>query len=361
MDKKTPLYDRHVGCGGKMVSFAGYQLPVQYNDIVSEHMAVREKAGLFDVSHMGEIVITGPDALVNLNHIFTNDFASMTDGRVRYSLICNENGGVVDDMIVYRFSQDRYMAVPNAANTQKVVEFMSNRLAGDTKLTDVSGSFAQIALQGPRSLDILAKMTNLKNIPAKYYTFFDKTEVAGIICLISRTGYTGELGYELYCCPDDAETLWDALMEAGEADGLTPCGLGARDTLRLEAGMPLYGHEINDEISPLETGLDFAVKMSKPNFIGKNALLSRGAPQIIRVGLKVTGRGIIREHCPVFMNGKQIGKTTSGTHLPYLNGAYAMALVNISGAAEGTALEADVRGRRVTAEVVKLPFYNSRN
>lgn len=361
MEKKTSLYDRHVGYGGKMVSFAGYLLPVQYSDITLEHMAVREKAGLFDVSHMGEIIISGSDALENINKIFTNDFTNMTDGKVRYSPICNENGGIVDDMIIYCFSKDRYMVVPNAINLQKAVDFMTAHLFGDVKLEDVSDSFAQIALQGPKSSSILEKLTNMENIPAKYYTFIDKAEVAGVTCLISQTGYTGELGYELYCSSADASQLWDAFMEAGKIDGLIPCGLGARDTLRLEAALPLYGHEMNDEISPLETGLDFAVKMSKPDFIGKSALVSRGVPQITRVGLKVTGRGIIRGHCPIYIGEKQIGETTSGTHLPYLNGAYAMALVNVSEVAIGTVVEAEVRGRRVVAEVTQLPFYKSNN
>lgn len=359
MEKRTPLYGWHEAHGGKMVSFADYLLPVQYSDITPEHLAVRERAGLFDVSHMGEIIISGPDALANLNSIFTNDFTNMTDGRVRYSPICNENGGIVDDMIVYRFSEDRYMAVPNAANRQKVVDFMAGHLSGDVKLEDVSDSFAQIALQGPKSRDILSRLADEDGIPAKYYTFIDNVQVSGVTCLVSRTGYTGELGYELYCRPDDAVRLWEALMEAGQADGLVPCGLGARDTLRLEAAMPLYGHEMNDEISPLETGLDFAVKMSKEDFIGKGAIVSRGMPGVARVGLKVTGRGIVRERCPVYLDGERIGETTSGTFLPYLNGAYAMALVDVRGAAEGTVVEAEVRGRKIAAEVVGLPFYKS--
>jgi aminomethyltransferase len=359
MERKTPFYDRHVAAGGKIVPFANYLLPVQYSDISKEHMAVRESAGLFDVSHMGELIIEGADALLNLNRIFTNDFTNMKDGRVRYSPLCNENGGIVDDMIIYRFSENKYMAVPNAANRQKVYDFILPRIKGDAKLTDVSDAFAQIALQGPRSKEILLKPCDLSQIPDKYYTFIDNVNVGGVICLVSRTGYTGELGYELYCAPEDAERLWDSIRNAGENFGLIPCGLGARDTLRLEASMPLYGHEMNDEISPLETGLDFAVKMGKDDFVGKSAIEKRGEPKIIRVGIKVTGRGIIRENCPIFVGDKQIGISTSGTHLPYLNGAYAMALVDKEYSTPKTVVEAEVRGRKVAAEIVPLPFYKA--
>lgn len=357
MEKKTPLYERHVACGGKIVPFAGYLLPVQYEDISKEHMAVRQNAGLFDVSHMGEVMFSGPDALASLNYLFTNDFTSMTDGRVRYSPLCNENGGIVDDMILYRFTQNHYMAVPNAANRQKAVDFITAHISGDVKVEDVSDSFAQLALQGPKSRNIMQKLAGAESVPEKYYTFVKNAQVAGVDCIVSRTGYTGEIGYELYCQPGDAESLWDALLEAGQDDGLIPCGLGARDTLRLEAAMPLYGHEMNDEISPLETALHFAVKMTKPDFVGKSAIEARGEPKIARVGLRVTGRGIVREDCPVYIDGEKIGMTTSGTFLPYLNGAYAMALVAITHTTPGTIVEADVRGRRVTAEIVPLPFY----
>lgn len=357
MEKKTPLYDRHAAAGGKIVPFGGFLLPVQYTGVIEEHMAVRQKAGLFDVSHMGEVFISGADALKNLNFLFANDFTNMADGRVRYSPLCNDSGGVVDDMVVYRFSQERYMIVPNAANRQKVVDFLRPRIFGDAALEDASERFAQLALQGPRSRGILAKLADEQELPAKYYTFGDGVSVAGARCLISQTGYTGEHGYELYCDPADACALWDAILEAGRDDGLIPCGLGARDTLRLEAGMPLYGHEMNDEISPLEAGLGFAVKLAKEDFVGKAALVAKGEPSRVRVGLKITGRGIAREHCAVFVGERQIGETTSGTHLPYLNGAYAMAFVEPALAAPGTSLSVDVRGRRIDAEVVPLPFY----
>ena len=357
MEQKTPLYDCHVSGGGKIVPFAGYLMPVQYSGVIEEHMAVRKQAGLFDVSHMGEVIISGPDALKNVNWLFTNDFTNMTDGRVRYSPMCNEEGGIVDDLIVYRMAAERYFVVINASNRQKDVEWMKAHLIGDVSLEDISGEVAQIALQGPYSGDILRKLTKEENIPSKYYTFLDHCRVAGVECLVSQTGYTGEYGYELYCAPKDAVALWAALLEAGKESGLIPCGLGARDTLRLEAAMPLYGHEMDDSISPLETGLNFAVKMGKEDFIGKKGIESRGEPKKVRVGLKAVGRGIIREHQMVHMGEKTIGITTSGTHCPYLGGAYAMALVDIEHSAIGTLVEVDVRGRRVTAAITVLPFY----
>jgi aminomethyltransferase len=299
------------------------------------------------------------DALQNLNRIFTNDFTGMQDGRVRYSPLCNENGGIVDDMVVYRFAEDRYMIVPNASNKDKVAAFVTPSLSGDVTMEDVSDATAQIALQGPKSKEILKKLCDEALIPEKYYSFTDNVDIKGVVCLLSSTGYTGELGYEFYCDSAQAETLWDILFETGNKYGLIPCGLGARDTLRLEAAMPLYGHEMNDDISPLETNLHFAVKMQKPDFIGKSALIERGEPRITRVGLKVTGRGIVREHCPIFIGEEKIGETTSGTHLPYLNGAYAMALIDVAHAAPGTIVEAEVRGRRIAAALVPLPFYKA--
>lgn len=357
MEKKTPLYDCHVACKGKMVSFAGYLLPVQYTDVIDEHMAVREKCGLFDVSHMGEVIISGPDALANINMLFTNDFTNMTDGRVRYSPMCNVQGGVVDDLIVYRLAADRYFVVVNAANRHKDVEWMKAHIFGNVTLEDQSDSYAQLALQGPKSKEILGKVMDEADIPVKYYTFKDQVTVAGENCLVSQTGYTGEHGYEIYCAESSAAKIWNALLEAGKDEGLIPCGLGARDTLRLEAAMPLYGHEMNDNISPLETNLNFGVKMQKEDFIGKSALEKRGEPKITRVGLKMTGRGIAREHNAVYIGDDKIGETTSGTHCPYLKGAYAMALVDIEHAEIGTGVEVEVRKRKIKAEIVPLPFY----
>ena len=355
---KTPLYNCHVKHGGKIVPFAGYLLPVQYETgVITEHMAVRQKAGLFDVSHMGEVIYKGKDALANLNELLVNDFSGMYDGQVRYSPMCNEGGGVVDDLIVYRIDELTYLVVVNASNRHKDVAWMKEHLFGEVQFEDVSDSIAQLALQGAKAPQILAKLAKTDDIPTKYYSFVKEGIVAGKKCIVSKTGYTGEDGYELYCANEDAEALWEALLEAGKEEGLIPCGLGARDTLRLEAAMPLYGHEMTDDITPLEAGLGFFVKMQKPSFIGKEALLAKGDITKKRIGLKVTGRGIAREQCPVYDGEKQVGTVTSGTHCPLLGGAYAMAMLPLSYTEEGTTVEIDVRGRRIAAEVVKLPFY----
>lgn len=358
MELKTPLYEAHVALGGKIVPFAGYLLPVQYQTgVITEHMAVREKAGLFDVSHMGEIVLSGPDALSNVQMLLTNNFSDMEDGQVRYSPMCNDKGGVVDDLIVYRIRSDCYMMVVNAANHDKDAAWISSHLTGDVKFDDWSDRIAQVALQGPQSEAILEKLCVKENIPPKYYTFTKDVDVAGCRSIVSRTGYTGEDGFEVYCATEDAVKLWNALLEAGKEYGLIPCGLGARDTLRLEAGMPLYGHEMNEEITPKQTGLGIFVKMDKEDFIGKKAMEEMGAPTVKRCGLKITGRGIARENCPVYVGDRQIGHTTSGTHCPYLGGAYAMAIVEKEPAPLGSTVEVEIRGKRVPAEVVKVQFY----
>ena len=358
MELKTALFNCHVASGGALVPFAGYVLPLQYpTGIITEHNAVRTAAGLFDVSHMGEIVISGKEALNNLNRLLTNDFTSMVDGRVRYSVMCNEQGGCVDDLIVYRFNEELYWLVVNASNRQADVDWIRSHVFGDVLIKDISDSIALIALQGPLSKAILLKIVSEDTLPAKYYTFRDNVMIGGIKCLISQTGYTGETGYEIYLSNDDAPTLWNLLLESGKDKGLIPCGLGARDTLRLEAAMPLYGHEMDAVISPLETGLRFAVKMEKADFIGKKALEERGAPMIKRIGLKITGRGIARERQDVYAGDTPIGHITSGTHAPFLRYPIAMALVKADSVEVGSPVEIDVRGRRISAEVVPLPFY----
>ena len=359
MERKTPLYEAHLKAGGKMVPFAGYVLPVQYGTgVIREHMAVRQAAGMFDVSHMGEILCQGPDALDNLNHLLTNDFTNMAVEQARYSPMCNEQGGTVDDLIVYKLAEDKYLLVVNAANKDKDYRWILDHQRGDVTFDDVSDQYAQIAVQGPKATAIVASIASEGSIPEKYYHAKTAARVAGVPCLVSTTGYTGEAGVEIYLPAARAEQVWDALLEAGKDEGLIPCGLGARDTLRMEAGMPLYGHEMDDSISPIEAGLAFAVKMKKPEFIGKEPMEAAGEPEVVRVGLEVTGRGIVREHQDIYdTEGNLIGQTTSGTKCPYMDKPIAMARVPKAFAGIGTPLVVDVRGRKVETKVVKLPFY----
>lgn len=358
MEKRTPLYEAHVAAGGKIVPFAGFELPVEYlTGLMAEHEAVRTRAGLFDVSHMGEVVFTGPGALDTINRLMTNEYGTLAVGRCRYTALCYDDGGMVDDLIIYRLGDDSFLAVVNAANKDKDVDWMADRLGPGTEMRDLSDEVAQIALQGPAAPAIIGKVADAAALPQKYYSFVRSLDVAGTECLVSRTGYTGEDGFELYCAPDRARALWDALLAAGADEGLVPCGLGARDTLRLEASMPLYGHEMDETVDPLEAGLGFAVKLDKPDFIGRDALIAKGSPARERIGLAATGRGIIREHHDVRANDQLIGQTTSGTFCPHLKRACAMALVRAGSVQVGDAVDVDVRGRTVAAEVVELPFY----
>lgn len=357
VSQKTPLYRKHVEHGGKIVPFAGYLLPVQYAaGVIREHQAVRTGVGLFDVSHMGEVSFTGPDALANIQHLLCNDFSTLQDGRVRYSPMLNPQGGVVDDVLVYRFSAEKYLMVVNAANRHKDVKHILAERFGQAEITDISDSLCQLALQGPKAETMLQTLVPPEWIPQKYYSFRDGVQVGGVTCLLSRTGYTGEDGFELYAPAQDAETLFDALLRAGEAFDLQLCGLGCRDTLRLEAAMPLYGHEMDDGVTPLETGLAHFVKLNKTDFIGREALLAAGEPKRARIGLKMLGRGIAREHFPVYDGEVLVGHTTSGTHCPTV-GPVAMALVEAAHTALGDTLLVEIRGQRVPAEIVPLPFY----
>ena len=358
MEKKTPLYDTHVKYGGSIVEFGGFLLPVQYETgIKKEHLTVRTECGLFDVSHMGEILVQGPKSLDWLNYVLTNDFTGMKDGRARYSPMCNEHGGTVDDLIVYKRGDDDYFVVVNAANKDKDYGWMKAHEQEGATVTDVSDQYGQLALQGPKAQTILEKLVPADMIPEGYYTANFHGEIKGIPCIISRTGYTGEDGFEIYMAADKAAEIWEILMEAGKDEGLIPCGLGARDTLRLEAAMPLYGHEMNDEISPKTAGLGFAVKMDKPDFIGKEAMEKAMPLQKRRAGLKAVSRGILREHCEVFDGEEKIGETTSGTFLPYLGGSYALSIIDADKYEVGKTLRVVVRGRSIDAEIVPLPFY----
>ena len=361
MDQKTSLYESHVERKGKMVSFAGYLLPVQYETgVIREHMAVRTGAGIFDVSHMGEILVEGEeeDELLHyIQNLVTNDCSTMSAGKVKYKLICNEAGGIIDDLLIYRFHSRKYLFVVNAANREKDFKWMKSQANNNVTVSDISDQIGLIALQGPKSREILEKLSRKDEIPTKYYTFNEKVMVAGCETFVSVTGYTGELGYEIYCKPEDAKTIWKELLAKGKEEGVIPCGLGSRDTLRLEAGMPLSGNEMNDQITPFEVGLSFAVKMEKDNFIGKEALAKKLEPNLRRVGIKITGRGIAREGCKVFYKEEEIGLTTSGTHCPYLAYPVAMALVNKDYTKVGNPISLEVRKRRIEGEIVPLPFY----
>ncbi|MCR4633946.1 MAG: glycine cleavage system aminomethyltransferase GcvT [Erysipelotrichaceae bacterium] len=357
MELKTPLYDAHVKAGGRIVPFAGYLLPVQYEGVIAEHLAVRKEAGLFDVSHMGEITFKGKGALASLNHLLTNDYTKMPLGKVRYGILCFEDGGVCDDLLVYKFGEEDYFIVVNASNRHKDFAWMKDHILEDTQIEDISDSIAQVALQGPKSYEIISRLMKEEDIPQKYYTAKRDVKVGDINCIISYTGYTGESGYEIYVENKDAEKLWDLLLETGKDFGLRPCGLGARDTLRLEASMPLYGHEMDETITPLETGLDYGVKMNKEDFIGKKALLEKGEPKICRVGLRIVDKGVLREHQDVYVGEEKIGHTTSGTYSPLFKTSIAMALIDKKYSKIGQTVEVDVRGRRLKAEIVEMPFY----
>lgn len=354
MAKKTPLYLKHVALGGKIVEFAGYELPVQYTGVIAEHNAVRNAVGLFDVSHMGELLVMGERAEEALNAILTNDIRGMYDGQVRYSLLPNERGGAVDDILVYREAWDKFWLVVNGANVEKDAKWVSEHLPEYVHFENLSDVIGQIAVQGPASLSLMEKLVGEDDIPHKNYSFKTNVKIGGVCTYLSRTGYTGEDGFEVYCRAEDTEKLYDTLLESGKDLGVLPCGLGARDTLRLEASMPLYGHELGDDIPVNEVGLGFAIKMAKEDFIGKTALENH-TPEYVRLGAKVVGKGIVREHCDVYAGDTIVGHSTSGTHCPTLG--YPVCMLRVKKEFKDEKLFADVRGRRIELEVVPMPFY----
>ncbi len=355
MAKLTALYELHKRLGGKLVEFAGYELPIQYGKgIIAEHNAVRGAAGLFDVSHMGELLITGSFAEDALQHLVTNNVRTMAINQCRYALMCYEDGGIVDDLLVYKYSNEKFLLVVNASNVEKDYEWIESNLSAGATLTNISDNLSQIALQGPRSREILSSLCDISFVPSKNYYFADNVTVAGINCLISTTGYTGEAGYEFYIANSDAERLYRALYEAGKDLGLEPAGLGARDTLRFESSMPLYGHELTAKTKAHEVGLDAFIK-TELDFIGKSYLVNT-PPEYSRRGLILIDRGIAREHCDIFdAAGKLIGHTTSGGPCPTIGGAYAMARVK-KDVDEGD-VYIDVRGRKLKAAWTNMPFY----
>jgi aminomethyltransferase len=357
--QRTPLYDRHVAAEAKIVPFAGFEMPVQYRTgITAEHRAVREAAGLFDVSHMGEFVVRGRQALDLVQHVSVNDAAQIEVGQAQYSAMCLENGCVVDDLLIYRFA-DRYMLVVNASNLGKDWNWIEGHAqAFECGLEDVSQDTGLLALQGPAAREVLRPLASIDIDDVKYYRFAEG-EVAGVPAVISGTGYTGEDGFELYVGANDAPALWDALMEAGADAGLMPVGLGARDSLRLEMGYALYGNDLDEQHTTLESGLGWVTKMNKGDFVGRAALAAQRESGVARrlVGMRLEGRGFPRPGYDIVHEGEVVGTITSGTVSPSLGSGIAMGYVPVELAKPDTRLQIDLRGRPVDALVQRPPFY----
>ena len=356
----TPLADRHAALGARMVEFGGWLMPLQYSGILEEHRAVRTRAGAFDLSHMGELFVEGPGAAPALAYALTTDPAKIKVGRAHYSMICFPEGGVLDALIVSRLGEERFMVVANAANAGAVSDALAAGFGGfGAVLDDRSRAMGLVALQGPRSAAILARLTDVALDGLRYYAIAEG-HAAGVPALVARTGYTGEDGFEVFVDVEAAATVWDALLETGKAEGLLPVGLGARDTLRLEAGMPLYGNELGPDTTPFEAGLGRVVDLEREgDFVGRAALekaLADG-PRRRLVGLTVRGRGIARHGYEVFAGDRRIGAVTSGTLSPTLGEPIAMAYVAPSEAEPGTIVAVGIRDQRVPAQVVQLPFY----
>lgn len=360
---RTPLYQEHVKAGGRMVDFHGWELPVQYEGgIIGEHEAVRKAAGLFDVSHMGELRITGPGAGEFLQGMVTNDISNARDGQAVYTPMCYRDGGTVDDMIICRCNAERYFVVVNASNASKDYRWLLENRNGAVEIADVSGDYAQLALQGPAAQKILQKLTDLKLQDLKFFHFFEEARVGGARLLLSRTGYTGEDGFELYMAPSDAPGLWEQLLEAGREYGLLPAGLGARDTLRMEAALPLYGQELSENITPLEAGLGRFVKLGKSDFVGREALAGQYEAGLGRrlVGFEMLDRGVPRSGYEILKEGARIGHVTSGGFAPALKKNVGMALVEASHAGLGSEIDIVVRDRALKAGIIKLPLYDKK-
>jgi aminomethyltransferase len=354
--KRTALYDRHVALSGRMVDFGGWEMPQQYSSIRDEHFAVRKAAGLFDVSHMGRLRVQGEAAEAYLQGLLTNDMA-ISPGHAIYTLMCKEDGGIIDDLVVYREAPDRFMVVINAANREKDTEWMRGHLTGEVTLNDVSAELCLLAFQGPQAHQLLPEGTSdTDEIP---YFGFRPGKVAGVDAFISRTGYTGEDGFELFFDSKSSSLVWDAILAAGKSAGVLPCGLGARDATRLEAALRLYGNDMDETVNPYEAGLGWTVKLGKRDFIGREKLTQVKAegPRRALIGLKTEAGNIPRHGAAVTSNGKRAGVVTSGTHSFFLGHPIALAMVEAPSFRVGDHVSVEVRGREAPAEVVKLPFY----
>jgi len=356
--KKTVLFDRHRALNARMVPFAGFLMPIQYRGIIQEHINVRTKAGLFDVSHMGELVLEGPEAKPFLQYMTINDLNHLEPGQAQYSAFCNEQGGIIDDLLIYQFP-DHYMIVVNAANIEKDYQWLRSHLPEGVALRNESDGISLIALQGPASRDILNPLidADLKQLP--YYHFVE-VEIAGRQVVCARTGYTGELGYEIYGGNEEIRGLWDVLMETGKSRGLTPVGLGARDTLRLEMKYCLYGNDIDETTTPIEAGLGWITKIEKGDFIGRQAILDNKVNVTRRlVCVEMMEKGIPRPGYKLYVNGREVGTVTSGGQSPSLRKGIALAYLKKPYYKAGTILELDIRGKRKRGRVVKPPFYKN--
>lgn len=359
--QRTPLYPLYSDFpSARCIDFGGWELPVQFSGIVQEHEAVRKQAGLFDVSHMGEFIVTGADAEAFIQKMTTNDVTRLSAGQAQYTLMCYDNGGTVDDLLVYKLSADQFMLVVNASNIDKDLQWLQDHLAGDVIIRNVSAETALIAIQGPDAVNIMAQATSetLSELPS--FHFIQNAQVFGATALLSRTGYTGEDGFEIYCSAADAPAIWSGLLAAGQSHGLIPTGLGARDTLRFEAKLPLYGQELSSTISPLEASLGFFVKLDSGDFIGREALQQQknaGVPRKL-VGIELIDRGIPRSHYPVFNSeGEPIGEVTSGTQSPTLKRNLGLALIETAYSSLDSEVWVEIRGKKLKAKVVKTPFY----
>ncbi len=395
--KQTALYQKHLDLNASLTAYAGWEMPLQYSGIISEHLAVRKSAGLFDVSHMGELMIAGPAAEIFLQYLLTRDIQKLKTGRVTYTLMCNEQGGVLDDLLVYRLRDEAFMLVVNAANTEKVSTWIKTHLESnkwhtmlpsgvgpEVSFQDESSSYALLALQGPKAQDILMSLSAADLSELKPFHFILDDSLTADPVLVSRTGYTGEDGFELYCNAKQAASLWEKLLAEGQAYGLKPAGLGARDTLRLEAGLPLYGHELDERTTPLEAGLDLFVKLDKPFFIGRDAIMMKAGQQSSRtlVAFKLRKRAVARQGCPVYIRERQVGYVTSGGYAPFLQASIGLALISResprpgkgqsespfqhadhadSGQTNGLqVLTVEIRGKKVEADLTSIPFYSRR-
>ncbi len=358
--KTTPLIEVYKDYGGKTIDFGGWDLPVQFSSIKEEHQAVRERAGLFDVSHMGEFTVKGDRAESYLQKLVTNDVSKLKVGGAQYTAMCYEDGGTVDDLIIYKKADDDFLIVVNASNIEKDFEWMEKHLVDGVRLNNISDEIAQLAIQGPIAEELLQKLTSTNLSEITFFKFQDDVEIEGAKVLVSRTGYTGEDGFEIYCQKADAVMLWKKILEVGKADGVLPCGLGSRDTLRFEARLALYGQELTSEITPLEAGIGFAVKVDKDSdFFGKETLKLQKEEGLKRkiVGLEMIDKGIPRTGYGVFVGENQVGAITSGTQSPTLNKNVGLAIVDIEFAPLNTIVEVQVRKKRLKAKVVKTPFY----